>query len=110
MQDLKARLALGPCGIAEGIALPHAKSSSVRRATVVVATLDEPLDLGALDGRKCDLVFLLASPDDGETHLNLLGRLSLLLNEQGFADKLRTSGSPTELFERLIQCEKHIVK
>lgn len=109
MHDLKARLALGPCGIAEGIALPHAKSSSVRRATVVVATLDEPLDLGALDDRKCDLVFLLASPDDGETHLNLLGRLSLLLNEPGFADKLRSSGSPTELFERLIQCEKHIV-
>ena len=109
MHDLRARLALGPCGIAEGIALPHAKSSAVRRATVVVATLDEALDLGALDDRKCDLIFLLASPDDGETHLNLLGRLSLLLNEPGFADKLRSSGSPTELFERLIQCEKHIV-
>lgn len=109
MHDLRARLDLGPCGIAEGIALPHAKSASVRRATVVVATLDEPMDLGALDDRKCDLVFLLASPDDGETHLNLLGRLSLLLNESGFAEKLRTSGSPTELFERLIQCEKHIV-
>lgn len=109
LHDLKVRLSLGPCGIAEGIAFPHAKSSAVRRPTVVVATLDEPLDLGALDNRKCDLVFLLASPDDGETHLNLLGRLSLLLNEPGFADKLRSSGSPTELFERLIQCEKHVV-
>lgn len=110
MSDLKKRLDLGPCGIAEGIALPHAKSSAVRRATVVVATLDRPLDLGALDNRKCDLIFLLASPDDGYTHLNLLGRLSLLLNEPGFADKLRSSGSPTELFERLIQCEKHIMR
>lgn len=110
MSDLRNRLAQGPCGIAEGIALPHAKSSAVRRATVVVATLDEPIDLGALDERKCDLVFLLASPDDGQTHINLLGRLSLLLNEQGFADKLRACGSSTELFERLIQCEKHIVR
>lgn len=110
MLDLQNRLAKGPCGIAEGIALPHAKSSAVRRATVVVATLDTPLDMGALDGRKCDLVFLLASPDDGYTHLNLLGRLSLLLNEQNFADKLRTSGSPTEMFERLVQCEKHLVR
>lgn len=107
--DLKARLALGPCGIAEGIAIPHAKSSAVRRATVVVATLDHPIDLGALDGRACDLIFLLASPDDGYTHMNLLGRLSLLLNESGFANKLRASGSPTELFERMIQCERHIV-
>lgn len=110
MADLKKRLRQGDCGIAEGIALPHAKSSAVRRATVVVATLDTPLDLGALDGRKCDLIFLLASPDDGFTHLNLLGRLSLLLNEPNFADKLRASGSPTELFERLIQCEKHLVR
>lgn len=110
MHDLKSRLELGPCGIAEGIALPHAKSSAVRRATIVVATLDSPMDLGAEDNRKCDLVFLLASPDDGYTHLNLLGRLSLLLNEPGFADRLRACGSSTELFERLIQCEKHIVK
>ena len=109
MCDLNARLNVGPCGVAEGIALPHAKSSAVRRATVVVATLDTPLDLGALDGRKCNLIFLLASPDDPQTHLNLLARLSLLLNEPGFADKLRASGSSTELFERLIQCEKHIV-
>lgn len=109
MQDLKARLELGPCGIAEGIALPHAKSSAVRRATIVVATLDTPMDLGALDGQPCDLIFLLASPDDGFTHLNLLGRLSLLLNEPGFADRLRACGSSTELFERLIQCEKLIV-
>lgn len=110
MVDLQKRLRQGACGIAEGIALPHAKSSAVRRATVVVATLDTPLDLGALDDRKCDLIFLLASPDDGFTHLNLLGRLSLLLNEPNFADKLRTSGSPTELFERLVQCEKHLVR
>lgn len=110
MSDLRARLALGPCGIAEGIALPHAKSSAVRRATVVVATLDHPIDLGALDNRDCDLIFLLASPDDGYTHMNLLGRLSLLLNESGFADKLRASGSPTELFERMIQCERHIMR
>ena len=110
MSDLRARLALGPCGIAEGIALPHAKSSAVRRATVVVATLDHPIDLGALDNRDCDLIFLLASPDDGYTHMNLLGRLSLLLNESGFADKLRASGSPTELFERMVQCERHIMR
>lgn len=110
MCDLKARLKEGSCGIAEGIAMPHAKSNAVRRATVVVATLDTPLDMGALDNQDCDLVFLLASPDDGYTHLNLLGRLSLLLNEPDFANKLRTSGSPTELFERLIQCEKHIIR
>lgn len=110
LSDLNARLELGPCGVAEGIALPHAKSSSVLRATVVVATLDTPIDLGSLDGRKSDLIFLLASPDDGETHLKLLGRLSLLLNEPGFADKLRDCGSTTEIFERLVQCEKHVVK
>lgn len=110
MSDLRSRLSLGPCGIAEGIALPHAKSSAVRRATVVVATLDHPIALGALDKRDCDLVFMLASPDDGYTHMNLLGRLSLLLNEPGFADKLRASGSPTELFERMIQCERHIMR
>lgn len=97
-----------PAGIADGIALPHGRGKFVNRMALAVATLRTPLDFAAPDGRKCDLVFMMATPDDGQSHLNLLGKLSLILNEPGFPDKLRASGSPEEIAKRLIKCEKHL--
>ncbi len=102
------RMRQDQCGIASGIAIPHARSATVNRAAIAVAILDRPLDFHSADGRDCDLVFMLASPDDGHTHLSLLGKLSLILNEREFAARLRSSGSPAEVLERFVQCEKHI--
>lgn len=102
-KDVLTRLANSPCGIAEGIAIPHAKSAQVLRPTIAVATKVKAFDCKSSDGRKCDLFFLIASPLDSDLHLNLLGRLSLMLNERGFADKLRQAGSADEIYERMIQ-------
>lgn len=99
-----------PCGIAMGIAIPHAKSDLVIRPAIAAATLVKPIYCGAPDLRPCDLFFLIASPPDGYTHLSLLGRLSLMLNEPGFPDKLRNSSSCEEIYERLIQTSMSICK
>ncbi len=99
-----------PCGIAMGVAIPHAKSSLVIRPAIAAATLVKPIYCGAPDLRPCDLFFLIASPPDGYTHLSLLGRLSLMLNEPGFGDKLRNSSSCEEIYERLIQTSMSICK
>ena len=108
LSAIKNIMAESPAGIADGIALPHGRGKFVNRMALAVATLRTPLDFAAPDGRKCDLVFMMATPDDGQSHLNLLGKLSLILNEPGFPDKLRASGSPEEIAKRLIKCEKHL--
>ncbi|MBO5566403.1 MAG: MFS transporter [Succinivibrio sp.] len=106
---LKQKMELAPAGIALGIAIPHANGDFVRRAALAVATLKKPLDFGSPDGRKCDLVFLIAAPNNGKSHINLLGRLSLILNENGFPDKLRTAGSEAEIINRILKCEQHLI-
>lgn len=105
--ELNRRLKVTPCGIAEGIAIPHARGECVKRPAIAIAVLEKPLDLGSFDGKKCDLIFLIASPDDGQTHLNLLGRLSLVLNEQGFADSLRHAGTAREVVTRIARYAQH---
>lgn len=105
---LQEKLREAPCGIADGIAIPHASGASVRRSTIAVAQLRTPLDFGAPDGMPCDLVFMLATPDDGHSHLTLLGKLSLILNTPGLPDKLRQAGSAREIADRLYQCEKFL--
>ncbi len=107
---IKKKIALNPAGIAHGIAIPHARGDFVLRSAIAVASLSKPIDCGALDEKPCDLFFLIAVPDDGKSHINMLANLSLILSEPGFADKLRRSGSSEEITKRLILCEKKLFK
>ncbi len=109
-KELRRKIEINPAGIANGIAIPHARGSFVTRSSMAVATLAEPIDCGSFDNRPCDLIFLIAVPDNGRAHMNLLGNLSLVLSEPGFADRLRHAGSSEDITKRLILCEKKLFK
>lgn len=97
------------CAIAQGIVIAHARGDFVQRPVMALAVLPQPLpELTCPDGTQCDLIFLIACPDDSRSHLTLLGRLSLMLNVPGFADKLRQAGSRHEIYDRLLQCSLKI--
>ena len=70
-------MSLTPPGIAHGIAIPHTRGDFVNRSSLAIATLKNPIDCGSLDEKPCDLIFLIATPDDGKSHMNLLKNLSL---------------------------------
>lgn len=108
LKRIKEKMAETPAGIADGIAIPHVRGDGIKRMAIAIATLEKPLDFGAPDGKKCDLIFMLASPDDHVSHLNLLGQLSIILNIPGFADKLRSAGSSLEITDRILKCEKQL--
>ncbi len=105
---VRQKMQFTPAGVAEGIAIPHASGKFVTRPAIAVATLVSPLDFSAPDGRKCDLIFLLAAPDDGQSYITLLGQLALMLSADGFADRLRNSMTASEITDRILECEKHI--
>ena len=111
MQDIAKRHEESSCAIAQGIAIAHARGSFALRPAMALCVLDQPLkELVCPDGSCCDLIFLIVAPDDGSSHLTLLGRLSLMLNEPGFADKLRQASSPHEIYARLLQCSLKITR
>lgn len=105
-----AREDKGPTGIADGIALPHAKNSGVKRCLMAVARTGTPIDFAAPDGRSCDMIFLLVSPDDGESHLKMIGRMGIILNDPAFRAKLRQCSDGYDLIEMLQKKEKEIIK
>ena len=108
LESLHNKMSLTPPGIAHGIAIPHTRGDFVNRSSLAIATLKNPIDCGSLDEKPCDLIFLIATPDDGKSHMNLLKNLSLMLSEPGFANKLRNAGSAEEITKRLIACEKNL--
>lgn len=85
-------------GLGDGIAMPHAKNSAVKEATVLFAKSNKGVDYASLDGQPTDLFFMIAAPEGAnDTHLAALAELSKYLMKAGFADKLRGVSSPEEV-------------
>lgn len=86
--DISAREALGTTAIGEGIAVPHAKSDAVKRPALSAITVRDGVDYGAPDGNPARLLFMIAATPDGDTHLEILSRLMVMLMEPEFAHRL----------------------
>ena len=70
----------GTTGIGEGIAIPHGKSSKVKKACLAAMVIPNGVDFEALDNKKVNLMFLIAAPETKDNiHLEVLSILSALL-------------------------------
>ena len=92
----------GTTGIGEGIAIPHAKSRAVKKACLAAMVLPKGVEFEALDNKKVNLIFLIAAPENQEnTHLEVLSRLSALLMDENFRQKLKSAKTTLE-FKNII--------
>lgn len=95
-EAILARENQGSTAIGEGIAVPHAKSDSVKKPALSAITVPGGVDYGAPDGKRSDLFFMIAAPLDGDLHLEILSRLMVMLMEAKFCDDLRSAKTPEE--------------
>ena len=98
-EAILAREAQGSTAIGEGIAVPHAKSDSVKNPALSAITVPGGVDYGAPDGKNSDLFFMIAAPLDGDLHLEILSRLMVMLMEPEFCGALRSAKTPEEFLE-----------
>ncbi|GGH36295.1 PTS fructose transporter subunit IIABC [Microbacterium album] len=78
-------------GLPGGIAIPHAKSAVVTRASLAFARLRPGVDFGAEDG-PADILFMIAAPDTAaEEHLAVLSSLARRLMDDEFTAALRAA-------------------
>ena len=83
-----AREAQGSTAVGDGIAIPHAKSEAVKRPALAAITVPNGVDYEALDGKPSNLLFMIAAPNDGDVHLEVLSRLMTLLMDEDFRASL----------------------
>src|SRR5699024_3630502 len=82
-------------GLVDGIAMPHAKNTAVKKTSVVFAKQPAGVDFDSLDGQPAKLFFMIAAKDDAnETHLAILANLSKLLMNKDFIEALTTADTP----------------
>lgn len=102
IEKVMEREAVGSTGIGHGVAVPHARSGSVKELVGVFGRLKEAVPFDALDGQPVDLVFLLLSPptSSGE-HLPVLAKVAVIARDETYCRFLRQAGAPSETLEIL---------
>lgn len=93
-------------GIGEGIAIPHCKSDAVSKPALAAMVIPEGVDYASLDGEKVNLLFLIAAPNsEDNVHLEVLARLSQLLMDPDFSDKLKAANDADEFLSVIDEAE-----
>lgn len=88
-KEILERERMGPTGLAEGCAIPHAHPAGLTTTTITAARLQKGLDFGAQDGKPARLVFLLLGPPDTpQVHLKILSKLARILSREEFRKAL----------------------
>ncbi len=104
-EDILAREAESTTAVGEGIAIPHAKSGAVIKPGLAAMTVKDGIDYGAPDGKPSNLLFMIAAPQNGDLHLEVLSRLMTLLMDLELRKKLLAAGTKDEFLTIIDEAE-----
>ncbi len=104
-EGILAREAESTTAVGEGIAIPHAKSSAVKRPGLAAMTAPEGIEYGAPDGKPSNLLFMIAAPEDGDLHLEVLSRLMTLLMDLELRKRLLQAQTAEEFLKTIDEAE-----
>jgi PTS system nitrogen regulatory IIA component len=101
---LMERERLGSTGIQDGIAIPHGKVPGLDHIVVACGRSMDGIDFEAHDQKPTHLFFVLLAPEFAAgQHLKALARLSRLLKDAPFRDKLMAAADATDFFNNIIE-------
>lgn len=105
-EGILAREASGTTAIGDGIAIPHAKSPAVKQVGLAAVTAEPGVDYGAPDGKPSNLLFMIAAPEDGDLHIEVLSRLMTLLMDEELRQELINAADGEEFIAAIDRKEK----
>jgi len=99
-RDVRKREDQGSTGLENGIAIPHAKTSTVKDMTLALGLKPSGVDFEALDGKPSKVFFLLlAPPDQSGPHIEALSEIAKLSRSRYFLDTLSNAKNTKEVVE-----------
>ncbi|MFG6114857.1 fructose-specific PTS transporter subunit EIIC [Halobacillus sp. MO56] len=90
-------------GLGMNIAIPHGKSSVVKKPAVVFGIKRDGVDWNSMDGTDAKLIFMIAVPKErqGDDHLKILQMLSRRLMDEKFREELLNVKTREEAYKLL---------
>jgi PTS system fructose-specific IIC component len=94
-------------GVGDGVAIPHAKTSAVKTPSLAFGYSKEGIDYDSMDGQPAHIFFMIAGSESADNeHLDTLSRLSVMLMNEDFRNKVVTAKSEQELLNIIDEQEK----
>ena len=99
-QAIQKREEQASTGLENGIAVPHAKTSSVEELTLAIGIAPQGIDFQALDGKPSKVFFLLlAPPDKSGPHIEALAEIARITQSGAFMRLLTSARTAEEVVE-----------
>ena len=109
MRVLMDRERLGSTGIGGGIGIPHGKMKNLESMVVGFGLSRKGVDFESIDGLPTYIFFLLITPEDSTgLHLKLLARISRILKNDHFREKLLDATDRDEILSIIEEEEKEL--
>jgi len=100
LQAVLAREQTRSTGIGSGIAIPHGKCKGARELVMAMGISSQGVDFESIDEKPVYIVVLLVSPiDKTGPHIQALARISRLMLDEDFKNKIQHSTSAQELYD-----------
>lgn len=97
---IKKREEIESTGIGEGIAIPHARSNSVKELKIVFGRSKKGVDFKALDRRPVHLIFMIAAPIElRKPYLQAVAKIARFLKSKVLKEALLKSEAPDEVID-----------
>ncbi|MGD8666973.1 MAG: PTS sugar transporter subunit IIA [Desulfobacterales bacterium] len=101
---LMERERLGSTGIGGGIGIPHGKIKDLDSLVLGFGLSRKGIDFESIDGEPTYIFFVLITPEDSTgLHLKLLARISRILKNDHFKERLLNAADRDELYDIINQ-------
>lgn len=100
LKVLMDRERLGSTGIGSGVGIPHGKLKNLESLALGFGLSRNGVDFESMDGKPTYIFFILVTPENSTgLHLKLLARISRLLKNEHFKEKLLGANDREEIYQ-----------
>jgi fructose-specific phosphotransferase system IIA component len=104
LKEVFQREALGCTAIGGCVAIPHARTRTVKKIVIAFARLTPAVPFGAMDKKPVRLLFLLGTPLDAVgDYLKVLAKLTKMLAEEPIRARLLQAADPQAAYDILLE-------
>ncbi len=103
------REAVMSTGVGDHVAIPHGKADGVKDIIALFGIAQQDIDFQSIDNKPVRLIFMLVGPPDKTgPHLKALSRISRLMHNEDFRDRLMKATDANEVMQTIeSEEEKH---
>src|SRR5688500_3720606 len=96
-------------GYGTALAIAHGKTDGVDQVVMAIGRTGAPIEVGAIDGKPVELLWLLSSPTDKTgPHITALGRVSKIMSNPAVRRRMLSARSAAELYDIIVEQDELI--